>query len=277
MSREIVIQKVLGFGIVAAAILYFTPMQLVVCFSVLGQGHFIGAYLYQWKAGKIKAKWVMLFAGLGLLLFIPAYLTERVEWFALGAGVLFFIHHFQDEVTLWGKERSKYRFLEQLPPMVLFSTLAADRLLGTSFTKPATIALLLPLFAYIYTVAKRKYKPDALSAYLFVISAGLAAISWSGLPIASEVVLSSVILLHYVCWYVYFYFRFANNSERLWTYIADMAIVHIVIFAAFALFLYTELGNAIFVYLFGTIYFYIWTILHILSSIRRKDYRALIS
>ena len=276
MTRELVIQKGISFALVALAIAYLSPLQIGLGFSVLGQGHFLGAYYYQWKAGKIKPMWFLAYAVLAMALFTLAIATHRFEWFALGAGVLFFTHHFQDEVTLFGKERSFARALEQIPPIALYSTLTADALFGISSALFAVGATLASLALYALIVRYRSYTPDALSVYLWLVAAGLIVLWTTGIRMAPEALLGSVILFHYICWYVHFYFRFANDKEKQHRYVREMLTVHAIVFGFYAVFVYTTWGSLNLGYIFLPIYFYIWAILHIVFSVRLTDYRAIL-
>jgi len=270
--REVVIQKVLSGVLVALALMTLDAREIAVCFAVLGQGHFLGAYYYQWKAGKMRGTWVLVYALLAASLIAIGLLT-KVEWFMLAAGILFFIHHFQDEVTLFGKTRSIPRTLEQLGPIFLYSALMSDALFATSLVLPvlALVAVLVLVSIALFLV--KKYTPDALSAYLLTLTLGLAAIGYSDVQIAPEKLFGSVVLFHYACWYIYFYFRFANNAERQRAYIIDMLAIHGIVFVSYALYLYTYWGNSTLTVVFAPVFFYIWAILHILFSIRLGDYR----
>jgi hypothetical protein len=268
-----VIQKVLGLVIVAGTIFFLNPLQIALAFSVLGQGHFLGAYYYQWKAGKMTARWLGVFALMAVVFFTGAVFLERLEFLALGASILFFIHHFQDEVTLFGKERSIFRTLEQLPPVLLYSALTADVLLGTALTTLAIYATAVVVALYLVAIIRRLHTPDILSSFLFLVTAGLALVWFSQIAVAPQILIGSVILFHYVSWYVYFYFRFAPKPERQWAYLQDMVVINILALAAFAVWM-TAPWAAGLSYVFGPAFFYVWAILHILTSVRFADYRS---
>ncbi|TSC87241.1 MAG: hypothetical protein G01um10148_346 [Parcubacteria group bacterium Gr01-1014_8] len=274
MTRELVIQKSLGLAIVALAVYYLSPLQVGLAFSIFGQGHFLGAYYYQWKAGKMTMTWVAAFVTLTTALFTLAILTDQVAWFALVASVVFFIHHFQDEVTLFGKERSLSRALEQLPPVLLFTALISRYMLGATFSSSLVMLAIVLLVPYVASIAIGTYRPDALSAYLLLITAGLFALWFFDIQVSSTKLTGSVILLHYVCWYVHFYFRFGSKPDRQSAYVKDMLAIHAIVFALYALFAYTAWGSIVLAYVFPPLFFYIWAILHIVFSIRLADYRG---
>jgi hypothetical protein len=276
MTREVVVQKGIAFGLVGLAIAFLSPFQIALLFSVLGQGHFLGAYYYQWKAGKVRARWVFVYALLTAALFALAIGTYRFEWFAIGAAVLFYLHHFQDEVTLWGKERSFLRSLEGLVPVIIYTGFTADALLGTSLSAPASIVALILFAVYVVLARARRYRPDELSVYCAIIAAALLLVKWVFMwPLPVENLIGSVILFHYVCWYIYFYYRFAKDTAKQVVYVKEMLAIHAVVFGCLALFLYTTWGSLWLEYIFLPLYFYIWAILHILFSVRLADYRAL--
>jgi len=275
VTREIVIQKLFGFILVGAAIAYLTPLQIGLCFSVFGQGHFLGAYYYQWKAGKMKMKWVIVYAVLTIALFYWAVALHQYAYIALSAAVLFFIHHFQDEVTLFRKERSLMRTLEQLPPIILFSSLAGDALLRSDFTLAASLFSIAVFILYVILSVIRRESPDVLGVYYWLITAGLLSLFFFHVHPAPETLMGSVVLFHYVCWYVFFYFRFASNPAKQLVYIRDMFAVHGVVFGTYVLWIAGPVATQIaFGYIYLPVYFYIWAILHILFSVRIADYKA---
>jgi hypothetical protein len=133
------------------------------------------------------------------------------------------------------------------------------------------------LIALIYAgfVFTKRFKPDVLSAYYALILLGLAAIALSGVAIPPEYLVGAVILYHYASWYVHYYVRFAPKPERQRGYLIDMLSVNALIIAAYALYLYVPQLWPL-SYAFLPIYFYIWTILHIASSVRFDDYRSML-
>lgn len=275
VAREVVIQKTLALGLLGLAIAFLSPIQMALAFSVLGQGHFLGAYYYQWKAKKIRTFWACVYVALAALFFYIAVSTHRLEWFVLCAGVLFFIHHFFDEVTLWGKERSFFRALELTPPILLYSSFTADVLFGTALTVYASALSVALMLVYVFFVARKLYVPDALSIYFALITISLLFLKWIvAASIAPETLLGSVILYHYICWYIYFYFRFAKDATKQSMYVREMLAIHAIVFGVYAVFLYTTWGSLNLGYVFLPIYFYIWAILHILFSVRMSDFRA---
>src|SRR6185436_105773 len=133
---------------------------------------------------------------------------------------------------------------------------------------PLSLVALLMWVTHACFVASGRHTPDALSAYFFVITLGLVIVGrWFLQSIDPQVVIGSVILFHYVCWYVHFYFRFASKPERQRQYIWDMIGIHIIVFASYFLWRYSPLGFPL-LYVFAPVFFYIWAILHIIFSIR---------
>lgn len=273
MPREFIVQKLWGIALVALAFFTLTPEQVSTLFIVFGQGHFLAAYLYQWKAGKIGGRWLLIYAVFAAVLFGLAIFTGSVEWFALVTSIIFFIHHFQDEASLFGKEHSVFRALEQAQPVLLYSALIVSPLLRETVALSLVVVSALLLSVYAGAVIYGLHKPDAMSAYLYLISGVLGALWMSGVSIPMQLLMGAVILFHYMCWYVYYYYRFAKNPERQRAYVRDMLGVHAVVFAAYALFVYTAPGAMVFGYFFLPIFFFVWTLLHIGSSVRLSDYR----
>lgn len=274
--HPLVIQKALGAVVVALSVATLAPGQMWIAFSVFGQGHFLGAYYYQWKAGKVKPKGLLLFAALAAGAITLAILTGDYLLFAFVASTLFLVHHCIDEITLFGKERSIARTIEILPPLVVFITFAGDQLWGTSLTAYALAVAGTIYVIYVAGIAMRRVQADILSAYFFGIFCGLAALYALFPSVAPEYLTGSVILFHYACWYVHYYFRFAGMPERRRAYVIDMLAIHGVVFSLFALFVYTTWGGISLSFVFAPIFFYIWATLHIIFSFRPRDFAALV-
>jgi len=276
MEKALIIQKTLGIAAVAVAIAALAPGQMWIAFSVLGQGHFLGAYYYQWNAGKIRTRGVLLFAALAATAIALAIMTGDYLLFAFVASTLFLAHHFHDEITLFGKERSLARTLEILPPLLVFVVFASDRIWGTVLIGVAFVFAGIIYALYGTGIFLRRIRPDGLSVYFLVIFCGLAILYAVYPTIAPEYLTGSVIIFHYICWYVHFYFKCAEAPERRRMYVMDMLAIHGIVFILFAIFLYSSLGSRALAFVFAPIFFYIWATLHIIFSIRLRDYSALL-
>lgn len=271
MPRDLVIQKTLGVFSVALALILLSPAQIGHTMSVLGQGHFWGAYYYQWKAGKISWWWIASFAALSITLFLIAAAID-VAWLALGAGVLFLIHHFQDEVTLFGKNRSLYRLLEQLQPILLYLAFLIPSLFGGRFPAPIITCALILLVLYCFILVLRWHTPDVLSVYFLSIALALYILWFLDVMIESRLLLGSLVLFHYVVWYAHFYFRFTPHPARQFQYCIDMLVINALAVALFGITFFLEIAP-LFNALFLIHAFYIWAIVHIIFSVRISDYR----
>lgn len=259
--------------VVGLAALLLSPRDMLIAFIVFGQGHFIAAYYYQWRAGKLTKVWLTYYIVGATILFTLAYMTQAFEIIALVTMIVFLLHHFQDEVLLFGKERSLIRTLEQLGPVLMFTALTADAIFGTGTAVPTGVAVLVLAVVYLGCVLLKGYRPDSLSAYLALVTAGLLYLAFSHTNLHIFVLSGILILTHYVCWYVHFYYRFRHDEARVTSYVRDMVVINALAVAAFWFFRTTPLLTPLFIAFFAPIYFYIWTILHIVSSIRLSDYR----
>ena len=271
MTKEVLIQKGVAFGAVAVALLTLSPFQMALCFAVLGQGHFIASYYYRWKSTGTSARTTLLFVTAVLAIFYAAGFAS-FEHIAFLAGLLFFLHHFQDEPLLWGKERSFMRTLEQIPPVLLYSALASDTLFDTALFFPALLGSALVALTYAIYAANIAHAPDTLSAYLFSVAGVVASLRLLlGPDMPPEHLFGSIILFHYTSWYVHYYFKSAARAASE-EYVLDMLAVHGVVFFAYAMFLFVPKGHTLLQYVFLPLSFYLWAILHILFTVRPNDY-----
>lgn len=277
LTRDVVIQKLIATAAVGLAVTFLLPFQVAIAFIVLGHGHFLAAYYYQWKAGKTSVRGLAAYVILTAIFLVAGYLSGTIDWLIISASIIFFIHHFQDEIVLFGKEHSLYRTFEQLPGFLVLSSLVIDNILGTSLTMYAVAVSIVLCAALLHaTFVLKKHRLDELSAFFAVVAAGYLYLWISGTVVAPEKLIGSVILFHYACWYVYYYFRFASKPERRKLYVKDMLAIHGIVFGAYALTVYSTFGAATFGQAFTPVFFYVAAILHIVFSARLSDYKGLL-
>ena len=268
-----VIEKVLSLSLVALAVFFLSPPALLMTFIVLGQGHFFIAYLYQYRAKKITRSYIGLYA----LALIPSLATllwfGRLDLLVFAAGTIFLIHFLQDEVFLAGKKPALLRTLEMTPVFFLYVGFLLDIVLRLPVLPYLAAAAATVLILYAATLVRVRRLPDLLGAYFLALAGLLFYLYLANVNVPLRVLIGALVLLHYSTWYIQYFYKVRSNAERLRTYIRSVLACNLLAVALYALFL-TPLGNPWLFVLFSPSFFYIWTMQHILFSIRWNDWKG---
>lgn len=257
--------SILGAGI---AVLTLAPAAIMSTFIVMGQGHFILAYLYQWRAGKIGWRYGALYVlAFSTLLLAYQFIPEPKLWTFLVAGSIFAIHFFVDEYFLAKLSLTTERVLLGVAFIGLYSALLMHALYGIQVPYVvAIVALLLLLPVAVQAVYARTL---TLRDAAFILgSLGLVFLLIQEYVITLYAALGFTILAHYLRWYVHFYARLQAHPDqsRLRRYLIDVAVVNVIVILLFLL--YNVFPESAVRYAFEPTFFFIWTILHVLFSIR---------
>lgn len=250
------------------AVALLGPAGIISTFIVMGQGHFLLAYLYQWRAGKIGwrygALYAIVFSG---LLIAYQFIPEPKLWTFLIAGSIFAIHFFVDEYFLAKIALSLERILLGVVFVGLYGALLLRALYF--FEIPyvlATVAILL-----LIPLGAQALRERALSVVdlAFMLASGVLVVLLVNPQVLSlHAALGSIILAHYMRWYLHFYARLKTNSDqsRLKKYLVDVAVVNALVITLFGV--YVMFQDSFLRFAFEPTFFFIWTILHVLFSIR---------
>lgn len=259
--------EVLISGVVTALLLYFlSPAQVGTSFIVLGHAHFLLAYYYQFKAGRVNRIYILRFSVVALFLLLLAWATHYSTAAILCvAAFVFAVHFMLDELYLLGFEPRPIHTLLLVSLVFPYTALAID--VGFSLGWSVGAAMLSFCASICYVFYRRTVWDCYLASFGFFLSYVVAISA----PIASEKLLASIILFHYTRWYLSYYSTMAGD-KRL-TFIRNTFIVNILL--ATLCFISSE-RNAASVML-GTYFsyygFYACTILHVISSLRRRSSR----
>jgi len=243
-----------------------SPQNFVTLYIVFGQGHFLITYLYQYRAGKINAKYLLMYIPILLLCFF-ALIKLPFEWLVFITGTIFAVHAVFDEARLTYRDAVP-NLLAISVPIILFSATLFESLFEFDAITPA---LFLVGTVLVGTAVSQRgeaiYKAFASlpSVYVNVISLLLIIVYASRIEVSAEVLLGSIVLYHYGSWYVHYYFRTANDPIWNGRYLADIFLINAVVLLGFLTFILFEPANPLKFFFIPT-YFYSWTILHILFT-----------
>lgn len=250
------------------AVAFLTPAGILSTFIVLGQGHFLLAYLYQWRAGKIGWRYGALYAtAFSALLIAYQFIPEPKLWTFLIAGSIFSIHFFVDEYFLAKIAWSIERVLLGVVFVGLYGALLLRALYFIEIPDAAPVVALLLLIPLIAQSIREKSLQ--LVDAVFMLAAGvLVVLLVQPYVISLHAALGCTILAHYVRWYLHFYGRLKTNPDqtRLKKYLIDVAVVNVLIVTLFGV--HVMFQGSFLRFAFEPTFFFIWTILHVVFSIR---------
>ena len=284
MTGSIWLEKFVAAGLASLLVSGLEMRTFNLVMIVMGQAHFAIAYWQQARAGKITGPRLLAFAVAGGLL-VGLYRTFPNFSILLAVTTTYFaIHMAVDELYLSRlplrlSESPVHlgRTLELAPFILMFSAAVCDSVLGGG-AMPG-VPLLLPwalrgaeiVAGCFLLLLARGYRPDLRSLYLLAPALLLywgASQGWlQRLPAAR---LSSwIIFYHYFTWYIHYFLALAPERRR--RYLGRVTVVQSTLLLLF-LVCGQDGPGAI---LFQEENFYLWTLLHLITSTRAGDWQSL--
>ena len=252
------------------ATMLFLPIPTVVSlFIVLGQGHFIGAYIYQFLAGRLAWWKVVLYASLFVLLWAMFINTRSLNLLLALTAVVFSAHFIWDSSRILGNRELLPAVITRLPPFMFFSAFVVERIYGTQLILFATLFTVLMFGVYIFCIALKRFRYDASDLLFIGGTFGFWLLITINQNLSTWIAFGFIILYHYIQWYVFYWKRCANDKEKLHKYIRNILISNAVAILAF---FFWKISNTsgVMKYFFEPEHFYLWTLVHIVSCIRFK-------
>jgi hypothetical protein len=279
-DRQDLIIRAVSVALVPASVLLVRGGPLVFTMAiVLGQGHFLLAYLYQAEAGKLtRERIVYLIAAFFFLLWAIFTLPYTIA--SLLTALVFGVHFCLDEARLLNGRHTLFTTLEALPFFILYGGMYADMIfVRPSFFSATVCAALIAALVY-RIVAQYAGQKAGKSAYAFA-AWGVCAF---GLYLAYHLIapantltwfwfaLMSMVLLHYYIWYGVYWYKLASAPQARRLYVARaVAINALLILLAF---IWIEGPFPPLSFLFAPLFFNLWTYLHIIASFRSGEFKA---
>jgi hypothetical protein len=241
---------------------------------ILGQGHFILAYVYQIEGKHLGwKKFLVLVAIFALVCWFGLH-TSYVLFTAV-IGVAFMIHFCMDEIRLLSGKHTLFTTLEALPLILIYGGIILDIFFNAHLFWYA-LALSIPvLLVYVFLSLRYHRTPNAVSAlflgYLLVtlllygLAQGLS--SWSLFQW-----FIGIAFVHYFIWYAIYWFKLRHEPARRTTYVMRVALIIGLLGVGVVAW---SLGPvSILALLFSPIMFDVWVTMHGASTVRFREYVA---
>jgi hypothetical protein len=252
-------------------VLVLSPKSLFIFMILLGQGHFMLAYLYKHFAGRLERRDLVMLLGLILLVgcgcFAVVYFPFLFPYLIFLTLIIFIFHSTLDEMKIFeiGDRGLRQRIL--FSSVILYVPLLMAYLFNIG--KGVTIPLL--IISALLTVSMLSSKLKVIQGKVFFCV--FLAISFfipvilTLFPVISLYTLSGgIILYHYVRWYLY-YFTKTNDKK---TYVPIVLWVNISVFLLGII--HNLSPGVLHLYLlFDPVFFYGWTIVHIVATFSMRE------
>ncbi|MEC7750840.1 MAG: hypothetical protein VX405_04955 [Myxococcota bacterium] len=262
-------EKLISAVITLACALLLSQKDLVLLFIVVGQGHFVIAYLYRFRAKRVS-RTLMVNYMLAVVVFAGGYwLTGDALLLAAVTSIYFAWHMLSDERHLLGGKASVQGLLEILPTLLMLAAYELEHLYALEGVSLAFGFSLILWVVRLGLAPLTGWKSDSISAYFAGAWLLLAGLFLAGRRIPADTLWGAIILYHYLNWYLFYGLRFVGKRERMRPYLRDILIVNGLMIVGFMLW---QWGPATALDLwFGQNAFYVWTCLHLVFTTRGDD------
>lgn len=289
---EIAIEKCVSLLLVVFLLVILDWRAIMTIFIVLGQGHFLLAYYYQYKAGKIDRAFGIRYACCVIVLAAFYFLAFNHELLLLATAIFFLQHALFDELHLLRVDvpdknpLTSARLCEMTPVFLLYTAMLIDGVLNQISNKqgigpPLSALHTTPWFCllsavvltgYSWRVWKRSWKLDNVSVYFFSSGLVLVLTVASGIGQVTPVIklMGFIILYHYFNWYAYYFHKLSSQTSERRKYIFLALLTNGLLIGFYLAWHHglVPLGAV----LFSEDAFYCWTILHLVCSLRAADF-----
>ncbi len=262
MNKSLLLEKIPSAIFTAVALFSLSDLQVRELFIVIGLGHIFISFLYSYRVRRKEFPFHQLF-GVGALLFISYDIFRYDPYLEIVTSLYFVVHFLLDERHLNNKPSSWSGMLEILPFFLLYSAYILDGWFHLGF---APWALVLAVIFSVLGVAYGAGRYFLIGSLLLTL-----AYPWRD-QIRPNHLLGAIILFHYTNWYLHYLIRYRNDARKLRSYLKDVALINLVVVLLYWGYLeHAAFGGALH-YFFSPSYFYIWTLLHLIFTTRRKDW-----
>lgn len=269
---------VTAIALVLFAIFTLPQKTLINTIIVLGQAHFLIAYIYANKYKKIDKKYIykfftllLIFGSFSFLVFSDGS-SSFFDLFLFSTLSVFVFHYFSDEFKISTAKIIENRKIGTISVLLSFLAL----LLVTVFKILSPIVYLITAvslvlggyFAFSFFKNKNLHVNDVLF-FSFFLANIFVPIYWTYFgSISVYSVAGFIILFHYTRWYLRYLDIFSGSILKEYL---NVVLWCNVFFGLLFSWYYLSPSSGILFLLFNPIFFFGWTLIHIVMSIRKED------
>ncbi|MCC1498060.1 hypothetical protein [Alcanivorax sp. 1008] len=248
---------------------------------IAGLSHYFFAYLYRYRSKGYESSQYMVAAATlavlgGLTYFLPA------EFFIGIAAGYFVVHFLLDEEFLSGRAIGLYSWLRMIPIIILYWSYYACYLTGFSMMWSQIAAYLsvglVMLWLFLSLLQSRSWGLldwHCISIYAFSFIFVTAGVSVHGKAYFEP--LGFLVISHVVSWYLHQGIKISVRGEGIGNFVREVLWMNLAVASLFLVYyLYRDEGSpfvGVLGLFFQPTFFYIWMMLHFISSFRASDFR----
>lgn len=285
LTRTLIYQKIAAFIITLALFLYSGPLISFMFLAItLGHSHFLLAYIYKLKAGKIKLKNFLIFLGLsaGLFAFFYRYQLPdyRIATLLILATIYAIYHVASDDQFTLNFFSPVYSVTQRLQIGMNVSALIGLQLLWQFAFQYSWVFVAVGGLLFFYTLYRkdRTYEEYTISDLFFFSQFLFTAGVYYLYPVTFNsqlLIISFAGIYHYLVYYFHYYLKIRSIEPKATSilhtrkgYLLTVALSNMVVFGLFfARASSSILQNVVFSYNF----FLVVTLMHFISSTRTYE------
>ncbi len=243
--------------------LMVVPSPVVLAAMIIGgQAHFVLAYLYQWRAGKMNRGYLLLAAALVASAALYFFLSAEALPLFFAVSLFFSTHFAYDEVALHDEQYSLSRFTTIAGFVALFMALTIDMVYGA----PHLVLLVagFVVLGALVRIVRRAPLPSRSEYYLWFLSLLVTLMTLGIIPVAYGAITTFIIILHFFNWMIGYgvrVFPLPAVRKRYWNDTVIIIGFCTLAYGAFALW-----ASPLFSLFFAVSSYYAWAIAHITLS-----------
>lgn len=273
-------QYLIRIAIMLGVAVFCLSVSFRVAFSVvlvMGHAHYLMAYLYQYKAGKMDRGYLArLFAMFALMLVALEWLDWGAAIYLLGSGY-FVLHFLYDERFLLADGNDFRGWLRVLPIVLIYVAAPIHVGLGLDLQPLAGMVAVggFALHAGAMAIARRRPSQQDIS-FLLIFAIGMTFLypqHFGNLARAGNGI-NFIVITHYMNWYFQYLVRFRDAPKSRNTLLVDIAWTNGLILAVYLA--ARNLGGpfaAVGSVMFTAEWYFGWTLLHYFVTFRPSDLR----
>lgn len=241
----------------------FSENVISVSMIILAQSHFLMAYLYQYRGGKMN-RWYVLVAVLLLFLFVGIFLFVEQPLYLLFtvASLLFSIHFVVDEVTLHDESWTPEKAVSIVGFVLLFNAIAFSTLYPG--LRWLIVIFTTAVFSYMLVRLVKAHWPSTSERYLWFLSILFTLYYFSQATFHLNFLVFFIILLHGLNWIVGYGIKMHGHQKEksYWMetffFLTACAVLEVV---------YVVTQTPYLAFFFSFLPYYCWAIAHIVLSV----------
>ena len=261
-----------------AIIIYKLPSNnLQSAYIIMGHAHFLLTYIKRLKNSAINIDYlknIMVYFAILVASFLASNLSQRN--FTIFVSVFFLLHHFFDEMKILKIEGDFSKNLLVLLIILNFTIFGFYFKYYIINNCLLILNMLVIAVQFIKIFIKKNY--DYYLIYLLLANLIILAIfKLDKVSFSIDALWSFIIIYHYIIWYIKIADdKYRDSSRGFFDYIKQIFFVNLGLLIFWFFYKKMPLEKEISDYFFSPNAFFVWTLMHLIFTLRKDDYKSTI-